>query len=200
MLPRAEGEISWTIDYARLRTPKEDDLENGGFGTREYSIALVQGADWEEAIELLRKEREAVARISASASDAEEFNEMAREEEGDEVLADPNEGFVVPPDLGMYAVCVALCAAGCLTAASCRGHPGNYAWADHPTVLFTADRRRTRVLETLARLAGCGLASTDDGRLNLWAPSLIEMLSLAESLIRHRQQFDALPCPRALRR
>jgi hypothetical protein len=199
MLPRTTVDIAWNIDYAGLRTPTEEDLEYGGFGSRQYSVALVLDATWEQALEELTRERAAVGRIAMEATSAGEFDSLAREEEETlEYIDDPNEGFVTAPDLGMNAACVALCAAGCVTAASCRGHPDPNSWADRPIILMTADQHRARLLEVLARESDCGLASTDDGRLKLWAASLDEMLLFAEVLIAHRQRFEALPLPPAL--
>jgi hypothetical protein len=44
------------------------------------------------------------------------------------------------------------------------------------------------------------LASTDDGRLKLWAPSISEVLVFAERLIERRERLDALPLPASLRK
>jgi hypothetical protein len=197
VIPRADVELERSVDYRRLRAPSRDDLEGGGFATRQYAGVLVIGANWELASEWLVRERDTLAGIAAQAADEHEFDELANEEVVD--LMDPDEGPVAAPDLGMFAACLALCAAGCATAASCRGHPGAHAWSKYPVILVTADRRRGRVLEELARKAGCGLASTDDGRLNLWAQSLEEVLRFAELLIEHRERFDALPLSAALR-
>jgi hypothetical protein len=57
VLPRSTVDIAWNIDYARLRTPTEEDLEHGGFGSRQYSVALVLDATWELALEELTRER-----------------------------------------------------------------------------------------------------------------------------------------------
>jgi hypothetical protein len=197
VIPRDDVEIKWKVDYQELHTPSAQDLEYGGFATRQYSIALVLQATWELASEWLARERGIVARIASQAADAHEFDLLARKEEEDVTIADPNEGFVGAPDLGMFAACLALCAGGCATAASCRGHPDEHAWSNYPIILLTADRDRARLVEDLARQSGSGLASTGDGRLELWAPSVAEMLQLAELVIGQRKEFDRLPRPRA---
>jgi hypothetical protein len=199
VIPRTNVEIKWKVDYRRLRAPSADDLEYGGFATRGYAGVLVVAATWEEASDWLAREREAVARIGAQAEDDREFDELARGEEDAVSIDDPIEGPVSAPDLGMFAACLALCAGGCATAASCRGHPGPNAWATCPTILFTADRRRARIVEEAARVSGCALASGDDGRLDLWAPSIEEVLLFAELLLERRERFEALPLPAALR-
>lgn len=198
MLPRADVPISWHIDYEHLRSPSAEVLEYGGFGTRAYSIAFVVDATWENAELRLLHERELIDRIASTARDETEFDALAGEtEEEDDIILDPSEGFVVAPEIGVHACSLALCAAGCVTAASCRGHPGEHAWAKWPVILFSADRRRVRVLERIARASGCGLAI--EGGIRLWAPSLAEVLKAAELTIAERARFDKLPLPEALR-
>jgi hypothetical protein len=199
VIPRSDVALTSEVDLLSLRTPSLDDLENGGFATRSFSFQLVVDATWEEAAELLLREREAVSRVVAVAADEDDFDERAAAEEGD-VIADELEGFVAAPDLGVRAAVTALCAAGCVTAASCRGHPGDHAWATHPVILLTADRRRARILVQICRDAGCGIANAADGRLEIWAPSVYEMLEFAGVLIERRQRFESLALPAALRR
>lgn len=106
---------------------------------------------------------------AADADNAEAFDELAKDEETEATLWDPDEGPATAPDLGMFAVCLALCAAGCATAASCRGHPGADAWSRKLVILFTADVARARLVEEIARAIGCGLATTDNAKLSLRA-------------------------------
>jgi hypothetical protein len=176
----------------------QDLEEGGGFGTREYAGVVVVAATWEWAIELLAQERDTLSAIAARAADEHEFDQLAKEE--DLMLSDPDEGLVAAPDFGMFAICVSLCAAGCATAASCRGHPESSAWSSHPLVLLTADRPRARILEELARTAKCGLANTENERLALWAQSIEDMIDLAALLVENRRRFDSLPLPAALRK
>jgi hypothetical protein len=198
VIPRADVEIIWDVDYAILSPPSADDLAYGGFATRGYAGGLVAGATWDDAAEWLSQEREVVARIGADADDAAAFDELAKGEEAEATLWDPDEGPVAAPDLGMFAACLGLCAAGCATAASCRGHPGKYAWSHEPLILFTADPVRARLVEEVARATGCGLASMNNGRLSLYAQSIEEVLAFAALTIERRADFDALPLPPAL--
>jgi hypothetical protein len=199
MIPRAQVEVAWAVDYPSVRSPSAAELEDGGFATRGYSLGLVVDATWEEADELILWEAEAIARLAEQARDDQHYDDLACEaEEEDSWVADPNEGFVAAPDIGLRAACLALCAGGCVTAASCRGHPQPGAWSTYPTILLHADRRRARLLETLARAARCGLASVDSG-LELWAPSVEEVLRFAKLLLSRRQEFDDLPLPESLR-
>ncbi len=198
MLPRSNVELSWDIDFGALREPSDNELDYGGFGTRQYARQLVVEATWEEAADWLANERDAVDRLGRIAHDEDEFDDLA-EAKGDGII-DELEGFVTAPDLGVRAAVTALCAAGCVTASSCRGHPGDLAWAPYPVILFTADGKRARVLEQACRTAECGISSTDDGHLKIWAQSVVEMLDLAAVLIAERSQFDVIPLPATLRR
>ena len=199
MIPRAaDVEVDWAVDYEQLIRLTDEDFEQGGFGTRGYAASIVANASWEGAEELLEQERRVLAKIAKRAADEQEFDRIASEEDLG-IFDDPMEG-VVSLDFGMLSVCTALGAAGMATAASCRGHPTSSAWSRHPLVLLTADRRRARVLENLARKANCGLGNTENHRLALWAQSIEDMLSLAALLLENRERFDRWPLPAALRR
>jgi hypothetical protein len=92
-------------------------------------------------------------------------------------------------DLGVAALVYALAAYGCLPAASCRGHvtePSQRPWADSPVVYFAADREHADRLVPLVRSSGCGFGF-DDERPRLIvveAPSVVETMELAESILR----------------
>lgn len=197
IIPRADVEIVWEVDYATLREPSANDLEYG-CGTRQYASALVIAATWEEARCILERENHALTRVASAATNESEFERLAHEAETEYFIDDPNEGLVAAPDLGMFAACVGLCAAGCATCASCRGHPGEYAWSDHPVIQFMADPIRARIIQEIAQATGCGLASVE-GRLVLWAQSIEETLSFAQLLLERVAEFDATPPPDILR-
>jgi hypothetical protein len=199
VIPRADIDVRWDINYASLRAASPLEIENG-FGTRQYSAELVVYASWEEAIDRLAEERESVVRIAAASPDADTFDELAREEEGEPVFDEILGDLVSGPDVGMESACLALCAAGCVTAASCRGHPGEHAWAPFPTIFLAVDNDRALVLDGIARIAGCGLANASDGKLELWAPSLEEMMQFTELVIAHRDVFERIPLTGALQR
>jgi hypothetical protein len=80
MIPRGDVSIEWDVDYGTLYEPSVDNIECGGFGTREYAGALVMEADWSQARDWLVREREALTRIASSAEDDVEFDELAAEE------------------------------------------------------------------------------------------------------------------------
>jgi hypothetical protein len=162
MLPRADVEVFYSIDYDKLRTPSNDDIEFGAFGTREYSADFLLSAEWDDVTPTLEYERTTIDEVAKRAGSAEEFDELLADAE-DGVLFDENEGFVRALDLGVTAAALALCAAGCFTFASCRGHVGATAWAEWPLILFLGDTRRARVVERAARSSGCGLANNNGG-------------------------------------
>lgn len=193
MLPRSDIELRREIDYTALSEPGPDSLEGGQVINRQYMPLGADPPSWEEAASLLGEEREAVAEISAEARDDQEFEDLA----GDRGEALVWEGeFFNGLDLGMEALCAALAAAGCLTSASCRGHPGAHAWASFPMVILGADPRRAAILEAAAAESGCGIASDSEGLLEVWAPSLAETFAMAECVIARRAEFDLLGVPR----
>jgi hypothetical protein len=198
VIPRAEVEIVWDVDYTTLHELCSQDLEYG-FGTRQYASALVIAASWDDARCLLAREKDILDRVASVACDEAEFDRLAHKEESEFFIDDPNEGFVPAPDVGMFAACVGLCAAGCATSASCRGHPGNHAWSDHPVIQFVADATRARIIEAIARGTACGLASAEGGGLILWAQSIAEVVAFTHMLLDRAAEFDAIALPVALR-
>jgi hypothetical protein len=159
---------------------------------------LVTEATWDDARRLLAQEEDILGRVASIASDESEFDQLAHEDESEFFIDDPNEGFVPAPDLGMFAACVGLCAAGCVTSASCRGHPGDHAWSDHPVIQLVADPARARIIEEIARAMGCGLVSADGGGLILWAQSIAEVVTFTQLLLNRAAEFDAIALPHTL--
>jgi hypothetical protein len=67
-------------------------------------------------------------------------------------------------------------------------------------MLSDPDEGPSQHLEELARSANCGLASTDNQRLGLFAQSVQDMIDLAVLMVENRQCFERLPLPAALRK
>jgi hypothetical protein len=87
----------------------------------------------------------------------------------------------------------ALNAAGCPTACSTRGRPG-----ERPGVVFFADAARARLVLAVAERCDLGLTVTREGLLDLLAGSVDELLAAATELLAWREEFDALaPAPTA---
>ncbi len=129
-----------------------------------------------------------LASVDHQARSAEEFDALAYEEFEEEGAM---LGYF---DLGVTGLVKALNAAGCVTAFSCRGHPGS-AREQHPQVLLTCDAARAELLAMLAARANCGVENFCGTGLAVYAASVSEMLQLGELVVEARDRFDALPAP-----
>jgi hypothetical protein len=134
---------------------------------------------------------------AADADNAEAFDELAKDEETEATLWDPDEGPATAPDLGIFALCLALCAAGCATAASCRGHPGADAWSRKLVILFTADSP-ARAWSRRSRARSAAVSPPPTTPSWAYAQSIEEMLAFAARTIERRTDFDGLPLPSTL--
>ena len=97
-------------------------------------------------------------------------------------------------DAGVAAAVVALNAAGCVTTASCRGHPGRYAGAgrDFPRVRFMADRFRATAVRDAAEAAGCAFG-VEPPMLEVFARTVTDMHAFAANILAARVVFDSMP-------
>jgi hypothetical protein len=187
-LPRTEVEIYYDLDRDALPTSGVTGLGPGRVLNRDYTSDIIIEASWELAREALDNERAVLGEAAAAASDMVELENLLVEEPSYFGL-----------ELGIEAACIALCAAGCSTAISCRGHDYEGAWARCPMVIFSADAQRAAIVEEIARASGCGLISNKSGDLELWASSVEEMWQFQELLLARRNELDALPDSDALR-
>lgn len=96
-------ESALLIDYRYLRRLTAEDLEHGGFGTREYAGIVLTAATWEWASRCSLRRETRSRRSAARAVDEHEFDQLAKQEGVS--LFDPNEGPVAAPDFGMFATC-----------------------------------------------------------------------------------------------
>lgn len=94
-------------------------------------------------------------------------------------------------EIGVAGLTYALSAVGFRTAASCRAHGAN-GWTDCPVVMFGAHKWRAVLLAQLAVEAGCGIGQ-DRGMLTAYAPSIRNLMSLAEAVIARRASFSSKP-------
>lgn len=139
----------------------------------------------------------ALAQLDASADDEGEFDDAVFQEQGELWLE---------LELGVTGASAALCAAGCPTFASCRGHGAEFGGRSrHPWRLFAGDERRFPLLEAAARVAGCRLELDERGLLVAWAaPSLAEIVAFGRALHARRREFadlaGAVPACRRRRR
>lgn len=187
MIPRTDIEIRQEVDLDALREPGRETVEYPGWlGTqRDYYAGFYDEAAWELAEEALNDERVALERVAAEANDEQEFDDLADQRFDAEA---PLMGYL---ELGVTALCIALNAAGYVTASSCRGHPGTP--RDLPQILLSCDRPRGQLLLELARRAGCGIQNFERTGLVVYAASVADFLALAELVLASAERFRALP-------
>jgi hypothetical protein len=185
--------------------PTRDEISEEGFG-------YFRGTWWlghvplSEARATVAFERDLVAALDALADDQQEFEDLAaavehiEPDDGDVPLLlrdTPVEGIVRPfinddsplgdLEIGVAGLTYALSTVGFRTAASCRAHGAN-SWTDSPIVLFGAHKWRAVLLAELAAEAGCGIGQDRD-MLTVYAPSIVNLMSLAEAVLAKRGSF-----------
>jgi hypothetical protein len=196
---------------AEFWTPGPDDIDEEGFGYFRGVWPIVDVTE-EEAREMLQRDRTASSFVSELASTESEFNLIAKVVETGEsdrtkdVTADKrvalspyiaeDEDDPLPLEdleVGVTGLVYALAAAGAYPAASCRGHPGNYAWSEIPVVLFAIDRCRAHVLAPLVSDTGCGFEIDPARRelLSVCSASIEDTISLAEAIMSKLPEFRA---------
>lgn len=210
MIPRTALELDASVPAEhRGWTPKRGEFDEEGFGGFRDTW-LIRGVGIREAKAFIGLEGELIGLADHFSLDAEEFNaicgaiESADAEELPSRLREPsvpeelechmgNEDFSPTGglDLGVAGIVYALAAVGCWTAASCRGHPGKYAWSDHPIVVLACDRHRAAVLQTWLEQAHCGFTTDEnrEGLLAVVAESVTGMMTLAGLVVPHKSEF-----------
>lgn len=193
MIPRANIEL-WIDDPALAAgLPGPDEVEAAGFtdGNYQYEDYLAY-TSWDEAAEALDVERDLIRSTDASATTPSDFDSTI---DGD--LEDWQLIALNGLDAGVATAVLALNAGGCVTTASCRGHPGRYAndhGRDSPRVRFMADPARATLVRNAAAATGCGFG-VEPPILEVFAQSVTEMIAFAQALVAARGAFDALPTP-----
>jgi hypothetical protein len=187
VIPRAVVEVRIAVDRGRVRCVDAETVATGLACVHEYDDGIYSAASWEGAEGTLTAEAEALARLNASTDDEDEFDDAAFGEQEELWLA---------LELGVTGASEALCAAGCPTFASCRGHSRDFGGRSrHPWLLFAADERRVPLLEAAAGDVGCGLELDESGLVQAWAPSLVEIVAFGCALHARRREFADLPEP-----
>jgi hypothetical protein len=205
MIPRMSLGLEPTVPEGHEGwTPRKDDLSEEGFAYFRDTW-LIRGIGIREAKEVIALERTLADVAGRLAVDEAEFEALASAlEHGDAdelperliALAELEPHLSdVPPleglELGVSGLVHALSAVGCWPAASCRGHPGDNAWSDHPVVYLAADSHRAAVLQPLVESAECGF-NTDPARsrlLMIEGESIEDMMALAELVISTPKTF-----------
>lgn len=176
--------VTHEVDLGRLVPPRASDVAYPGWAgiIHEHSPwPWHEASVWALAAQTLAAEKAAMTSIDAQAATADEWDDLTFDE-----------SFEGPGDFGLHALLCAPNAAGYVTASSCSGHQDGA-----PQVLLACDPVRAGLLVDLVRSGDCGVENFKSG-LQVWAPSVAEMVSLAEAIIRRREEFDALglPAPR----
>lgn len=162
------------------------EVLTGGYvdGNRLYDSDF-HDATWEDAIDALEVERDLVIVAHTQSTTWSDFEDAVDSDED----FDP---FVTCGlDIGVAGLVLALCAAGCATTTSCRGHV--HGPFDYPLVRFFADIGRARIVRDCAIEAGCGFAS--GGPMEVWGPSVLHAIRLAHLLVYCRPAFERLLPP-----
>lgn len=190
VIPRTEIEVVWDDPANVAGFPDVDDLLSDTFdGNRLYDPGVLD-RDWTDAADALAIEQRLVEAASIAGS-AEEFDELL-----DDDLEDDELMLLGGLDIGVAGTVVALAAAGCAPSTSCRGHhvsrPGS---SVVPEVVFWCDHSRAALVRAAAVKAGCSFGVDDEGRASVWAPSVLELMTLARLIVRSREDLEALPPP-----
>lgn len=190
MIPRYGIEI-WVDDPAGFGGYPSRRAALSGYldGNRDYEPGLLR-ATWEEAAGALEIERSRLDEASL-AENAARFDELI---DGD--LEDWEMMALHVLDAGVAGAVLALNAAGCLTASSCRGHAWMSGEAVRPWIRVYADPRRGALIAEAAAATGCGLALGDGPAALLFAPSVVEILDFATDMLAMRPRFEQFPARR----
>lgn len=180
MIPRREIQFDVRVPDAVTQVgAMSGNGDDCGIGSRLWFRATweITGIDLEIARAVIGTEAALVAIVDRLAPDEATFDEIALAAEGGyaddlvgivpadavEEIRDLVESSGMSPteglDLGVAGLVHALCATGCRTEASCRGHVGSGAWSERPIVYFAADRDRIAALAPLVARAGCGFGA-----------------------------------------
>ncbi|MFF4699858.1 hypothetical protein [Streptomyces chattanoogensis] len=192
MLPEFDVEIGYDYELVDLRTDLTAEKVAAGF-VEHHDYRCLGLPSWEEAAECLVREAEILERATrSSAPDGIEEILTAVEEEDDMEFAELMSVFHWN-DVGVAGVSLALSAARTATFYSCASGLDNH-HADHPMVGVVPDLQRAALIAELAEGAGCGIGQ-HWGRWYLYAKSVTALHALGQSILEHREAFDALPQP-----
>ncbi|MFC9232574.1 hypothetical protein ACFTZI_27005 [Streptomyces decoyicus] len=192
MIPEFDVEISYDYELADLRTDlTAEEVATGFVDHHDYQCLGLPS--WEEAAECLDREAEILKRAAcSSAPDGIEEILNAVEEEDDVEFAELMSVFHWN-DVGVAGVSLALSAARTATFYSCSSGLANH-HAEYPTLGVVPDAERAARIAELARRSGCGVGQLW-GRWYLYAKSVTAFHALGQSILEHREAFDALPQP-----
>ncbi len=139
---------------------------------------------------MIAEERRRLAVLDARSPDAPTFDAMARDLFDRDQSPDSPWSMVGELEFGVAGLVVALSAAGCVTASSCRGHVHEHDAV--PYVLFRCDPDRAASVARACTTIGCGFGDVAD-MLVIHGYSVAALLDLADLLVERRAEFDRIP-------
>ncbi len=212
MYPRRDVDITSTLPkVTEYWVPRPSEMGEEGYeGLYFRDVCVLSGIRIDIARGVMQFERAAAQWAGDYAADEGEFESMARAVESFDSYGDVDElhdGIHLPAelqgsdqdlrgfDLGVAGLSYVMAATGFYPVASCRSHLGR-TWSAEPVVLFATDEERLRRLQPLVAQSGCGLsADATRGKVLrvVSAPSILEMMDLAQHLFDKRADFRLLP-------
>jgi hypothetical protein len=208
MIPRTRFQLNTDIPESHAGwTPRGNDLDDEGIGFFRDTW-IIRGVTIKDARQVIRSETAMVNVVGSLSEDAATFDLISKafeDRESELIPDDLREDSRIAEletmstdvteytglELGVGGLVFALSAAGYWPAASCRGHPTDYAWSDRPIVFIACDRHRANALKSLLNSAHCGFCY-DPSRTELIAveaESIEEILALAQLVVDARASF-----------
>ncbi|GAA3961715.1 hypothetical protein GCM10023085_50180 [Actinomadura viridis] len=193
MVPEFDVEIGYDFEVADLRTNLTAAAVASGF-TEHHEYECLGLPSWEEATNCLAREAEVLERAARSSEpDGIEEILVAVQEEGDLEYSEFMASFYWN-DVGVAGLSLALSAARTATFYSCSSGLDNQHHAEYPMVGVIPDAERAALMARLAKRTGCGIGQ-QWGRWYVYAKSVTAIHALGQSVLEHREAFDALPQP-----
>lgn len=208
MYPKRAVEIDSSMPSgASYWVPIPSEANDEGYGLNFRDVHVLDGVSVGDAREVLQWERVAATWVVDGASDEEEFESRARTVESFDPLDPDCENTVDIPielqransslwglELGVSGLSHVLAVTGFYPVASCRSHR-RHSWSPAPVVHMATNEERLQHLQPLIADSGCGLdADESRGRplFVIYAPSIVEIMTLAQELFEKRGEFRRL--------
>lgn len=201
MIPVSACEITRSLPDHELWLPSAEELENEeGFGPFRDTW-VIRDIPLDIARDMVDEEALVIGCVDALTATAAEFDALLGAIESDDISSLPDAvrqtvassdvlfsllGRELAPgaglDLGIAGLVYALAATGSFPAASCRGHSGDLPWSEFPIVRLSATLETAGYLLDVAADIGCGIMY-EEPLLTIWAPSVLEVMRMASSLL-----------------
>lgn len=190
MIPEYDVTPVIDVGYGRLRVLTAYEVVNGFAVVRDYQPLI--DVEWDDARQCVEAESLWLDQ-AARAPTAEEFDQILASAPGEEAPDDFDWLFRYL-DVGVAGLALVLSAAHYATCYSCRAHP-YIAGNQIPQVIMAAEPQRVRILTAHAVRARCGVESTGDGLVCVYAASVENLHSLAETMLAAQKELAGLPPP-----